>query len=242
MNENKNIKILFATFFFIFIIGAYYIGYMSAQLGLSAPFIPNKGVVREPSAPKDVPEMKLVEEVSPISLTGDEVSIGNQNSKYVMVTFTDFECPFCARFHPGLSAVQKATDAKLVFKHFPLSFHQNAKNFANMFECIAKNTDAQKAVAFADDLFAENLKSQGQIDLQGAKKIAYKYVNDQNLQNCSSDSSITIKIENHFKQGIELGIQGTPALYIMNTESGKAVRINGALDQSALQAEFDKIK
>lgn len=242
MNNNSNIKILLISFALISVIASYYIGYMSARLGLSAPFIPNAGVIKAPAGDEPTPEMKLVEEVSPIKLVGDEVSIGNQNSKYVMVTFTDFECPFCARFHPGLMAVQKATDAKLVFKHFPLSFHDNAKNFAVMFECIAKNSNSQNAITFADDLFAQNLKSQGQVTLDDAKNFASKFINQETLNSCNSDNDIALKIDNSFKQGIELGIQGTPALYIMNTESGKAVRINGALDKSALQAEFDKIK
>ena len=86
------------------------------------------------------------------------------------------------------------------------------------------------------------MKSQGQITLDDAKNFASKFINQETLNNCNSDNDIALKIDNSFKQGIELGIQGTPALYIMNTESGKAVRINGALDKSALQAEFDKIK
>lgn len=241
MNNNTGTKILLVSFALISVVASYYIGYMAARLGISAPFIPNNTVTREPAG-NETPEMKLVEDVSPIELVGDEVFVGNANSKYVMVTFTDFECPFCARFHPGLMALQKATDAKLVFKHFPLSFHANAKNYAVMFECIAKNSNSQNASAFADELFEQNLSSQGQITVDSVKKMAYKYINESTLNNCNSDSGIILKIDNSFKQGIELGIQGTPALYIMNTESGKAIRINGALDKDSLQAEFDKIK
>jgi len=242
MNSNNNLKILLVTFALISIVGAYYIGYLTARLGLSAPFIPNTGIVGNNQQPTEQPEMKLVEEVSPIELTGDEVFVGNPNSKMLLVTFTDFECPFCARFHPGLKALQESTDSKLVYKHFPLGFHANAKNFANLFECIAKNTSMNNADSFADQLFAENLKSQGQITLETAKTLAYKFINDQTIQNCSADTAINGKVDSHYNAGLELGIQGTPALYIINTESKKAVRINGALDKAALQTEFDKIK
>lgn len=243
MNSNNNLKILLVSFALFSIIGAYYIGYLTARLGLSAPFIPNTGIVGNNNQPQNnQPEMKLVEEVSPIELSGDEVFIGNPNSKMVLVTFTDFECPFCARFHPGLTDLQKSTNSKLVYKHFPLGFHANAKNFANLFECVAKNNSFTNAGTFSDELFAENLKLQGQITLDVAKKLANKFINDQTIQNCSNDSAINSKIDAHYNEGLQLGIQGTPALYIINTETKKAVRINGALDKSALTAEFDKIK
>jgi len=242
MNSNTNLKVLIITFVVVSLIGAYYIGYMSARLGLSAPFIPGGAIATNQPPTQEQPEMKLVEEVSPVEISGDEVFIGNPNSKMVLVTFTDFECPFCARFHPGLTELQKENDSKLVFKHFPLGFHANAKNFANMFECVAKNSSFNNAGIFAEELFTENLKSQGQITLDSAKKIANKFINEQAISNCSKDSSIISKIESNYNQGLELGIQGTPALYIMNTESNKAVRINGALDKASLQTEFDKIK
>jgi len=241
MNSNNNLKILLVSFALFSIVGAYYIGYLTARIGLSAPFIPAGAIANNQNPAQEQPEMKLVEEVSPISLSGDEVFIGDANSKMVLVTFTDFECPFCARFHPGLSQLQSETNSKLVFKHFPLGFHQYAKDFAVMFECVAKNSSSNNAAVFADELFAENLKLQGQITLESATNLANKFVNNNQINNCKSDSQITAKIDNHYNEGLSLGIQGTPALYIINTESNKAVRINGALDKASLQAEFDKI-
>jgi protein-disulfide isomerase len=196
MDNAKSLKILLIPFAVFTIIGAYYIGYMSARLGLSAPFIPNTGsAALGTNAQSPEPEMKLVEEVAPIQLNGDEVFVGDSNSKMVLVTFTDFECPFCARFHPGLTKLQKDTNSKLVFKHFPLGFHPNAKPFANLFECIAKNSSANNAEAFATQLFAENLKLQGQVSLDIAQKLAFNFINSQTAQNCSQDSAINNKID-----------------------------------------------
>jgi len=242
MNSNNNVKILLVSFALFSIVGAYYIGYLSARLGLPAPLIPAGAPMAGTTQQQpEQPEVKLVEEVAPIELKGDEVFVGDANSKITLVTFTDFECPFCARFHPGLTELQKSTNSKLVYKHFPLGFHQNAKPFANMFECIAKNSSFTNASTFADELFAENLKSQGQITLAAGKKLANKFINDQVIENCNNDNNINSKIDNHYSEGIKLGIQGTPALYMINNQSQKAVRINGALDGATLKAEFDKL-
>ena len=48
-----------------------------------------------------------------------------------IVEVSDFQCPFCARLAPTLSAVLKdpalRQRVRLVHKHFPLSFHNQAK-------------------------------------------------------------------------------------------------------------------
>lgn len=65
---------------------------------------------------------------------------GNKNARYVLIEYSDFECPFCKRFHP--TAQQLVTDYKgqlsWVYRHFPLPFHPSAQEFAESSECIAK--------------------------------------------------------------------------------------------------------
>jgi len=111
-----------------------------------------------------------------------------------------------------------------------------------MFECLAKNSGNQAAVNFADKLFAKNLETQGQITNKESFEIYAQYGSASQLDSCKQDNAISQKIIDSFNDGANLGIQGTPALYIMNTKTSKAVRINGALDQATLQAEFDKLK
>jgi protein-disulfide isomerase len=54
---------------------------------------------------------------------------GNANAPVTVVVFADFECPHCKQEAPGLrKAVQQYRgQAKLVFKHFPLSMHDRAQ-------------------------------------------------------------------------------------------------------------------
>lgn len=54
---------------------------------------------------------------------------GNPNAVLTLVEFTDLECPYCAQIAPVLDSVAKAypNDVKVVFKHFPLSFHPKAR-------------------------------------------------------------------------------------------------------------------
>ena len=57
---------------------------------------------------------------------------GNQSAPLTLVQFSDYQCPFCKRAHE--SFVEKIFDdpvlkdkVKVVFKHFPLSFHKAAR-------------------------------------------------------------------------------------------------------------------
>ena len=45
-----------------------------------------------------------------------------------MVEFSDFQCPFCSRAVPAVKELEKdfGRDVRLVWKHLPLPFHQNA--------------------------------------------------------------------------------------------------------------------
>ena len=62
---------------------------------------------------------------------------GNENAKVTLVEFSDFECPYCARFTPTIEKILTEYKDKIRFtyRHFPLSFHQNAVKAAEAFEC-----------------------------------------------------------------------------------------------------------
>jgi len=51
---------------------------------------------------------------------------GNKNAPITIVEFVDFQCPFCARFHPPLNEVLKAYPKKVnyIVKNFPHDIHQ----------------------------------------------------------------------------------------------------------------------
>ena len=62
---------------------------------------------------------------------------GDKNAKVSLVEFSDFECPYCARFFPTVEQVlaNYGDKVKFTFRHFPLSFHANAQKAAEAFEC-----------------------------------------------------------------------------------------------------------
>ncbi|HOU89518.1 MAG TPA: thioredoxin domain-containing protein [Polyangiaceae bacterium] len=53
---------------------------------------------------------------------------GAVNAPVVIQVFADFQCPFCARLRPTLAELERAYPGKLkiVWRHLPLSFHEDA--------------------------------------------------------------------------------------------------------------------
>jgi protein-disulfide isomerase len=60
---------------------------------------------------------------------GSSYILGDPKAPVTIVEFSDMQCPYCGRFHPALKDVVKAYPGKVkvMFKHFPLGFHQMAR-------------------------------------------------------------------------------------------------------------------
>ena len=79
---------------------------------------------------------------------------GNRNSKFALVEYSDFQCPYCKRFMP--TANQLLTEYKnfmWVYRQFPLTqLHPNAQKMAEASECAAKLGGNDAFWAYADKL------------------------------------------------------------------------------------------
>ncbi len=89
------------------------------------------------------------------AVTADDNILGNENARIVLVEYSDFECPFCGRFHPTAKQVldEFGDSVALVYRHFPLSFHPNAQQAAEASECVAKEGGNEAFWSYADSLF-----------------------------------------------------------------------------------------
>ncbi|MFA5106626.1 MAG: DsbA family protein, partial [Candidatus Micrarchaeia archaeon] len=96
---------------------------------------------------------------------------GGQDAKVVIVEYSDFQCPFCVRVFPTTQQIlqEYGDKVKFYFKHFPLSFHQNAQKAAEAYECAL---DQRKGWEYHDTLFANSQADGTGLNVADLKKYA----------------------------------------------------------------------
>ena len=134
-----------------------------------------------------------------------------KDPKLTIVEFTEFQCPYCSRIAPVMKELnQKYPDKiKFVYKHFPLSFHSNAKAAA------AASIAAHKQGKFWEFRYALAPHSRELSDstyLAVAKEIGLDV--EKFKKEMALDSAMEARIDKDFQLGVQVGVQGTPNFYI----------------------------
>jgi protein-disulfide isomerase len=86
-------------------------------------------------------------------------TLGPDDATFVIREFSDFQCPFCARYALEVVPVLKETllargDVRFEYHHFPLtSIHANAQPAAEAAECVTEVNDPEAFWVYHDALF-----------------------------------------------------------------------------------------
>lgn len=159
---------------------------------------------------------------------------GSQNPIVTIIVFDDFECPFCAQHHESLIGIltEYPTEVGIITKHFPVSQrHPNARKAAEAFEC-ALDQGEDFGFVLGDIMFA----NQEDLSVSVLKSHAAKLGMDSvKFNNCLDSEEKASFVESDFKEGIRLGITGTPTSYVNGQE------IEGALPYSQFKQLIDSL-
>jgi protein-disulfide isomerase len=160
---------------------------------------------------------------------GSAPTKGPKSAKVTIVTFSDFQCPFCSRVNPTMEEIEKTYKDKvrIAFKHLPLSFHDKAQGAAEA--SMAAHAQG-KFWEMHDKLFA----NQGALDrasLDGyAKDLG---LNVAQFKAALDSGKYADYVKQDAAQASRIGATGTPAFYI----NGK--KLSGAQPFAAFKTEID---
>lgn len=178
-----------------------------------------------------------------ITLTGRPVR-GSKEAKVVVVSFDDFECPFCARLHQTLFPLllkEYGDRVQFVYKDYPLSdIHPWATHAAIDANCLG----AQSADSYWD--FADHIHgNQAEVNSEKGREAQFAVLdrlaieqgerhglNGNDLQSCiraqNDDQIITSK-----REGASIGVDATPTVFV-NGE-----KVYGAASVGEIRAAID---
>lgn len=168
---------------------------------------------------------------------------GNPDAQIYLVEYSDYQCPFCARFHDIPKQITEASGGKVAWawKHFPLTaIHPEARPAAIAGECVFRLGGAEKFWSYSDTLIA----NQGQLSENLYKLEATKLgLNAQQFATCLKDTEVAAEVDKNTAEGEELGVSGTPSTFVVKNENGKLTvleNINGALPKETVESIVSK--
>lgn len=143
--------------------------------------------------------------------TAGSPSHGPGSAPVTLVEFSDFQCPYCARFFSTLRQVldKYGPQVRLIYRNFPLlQIHPYAEKAAEAGLCAA---DQGHFWDMHDLMF----QTQGQLkeeDLKG--KAAQLKLNMESFNSCLDSGQHAEQVKQDLYAGSKLGVTGTPALFI----------------------------
>lgn len=153
-------------------------------------------------------------------VAGDAPFTGGADAKVTIVEFSDFQCPFCSKGANIMNALKKkyGNKIKIVFKNFPLPFHNHAMKAAEAALCIHEQ-DNKKFWGAHDAMFADQTKLDREGLINTAKKLKVKM---DSFTKCLDSGKYTAKVAETMEEGKSVGVKSTPTFFV----NGKM--INGA--------------
>lgn len=196
--------------------------------------------VQPQNAPPERPEQNL-DAIPPV--TDKDHILGSKNADVVLVEYSDFECPYCKRFHPTMQQVTKEYGSKVawVYRHYPLGFHANAQKEAEATECANELGGNEAFWKYAEKIFERTTSNGMGFALDQLVPLATEIgLDGSKFKQCLNSGKYTQHIKEDMEGGAKAGIQGTPGTAIIG-KNGKKEFIGGALPYEQIKPLIDKV-
>ena len=206
-------------------------------------------VVKDPRpevTPPDQPPKPAGPDLSNINpVTAEDHVRGNPDAPIVIVEYSDYDCPFCQRFHDTMNQVMSEygddDQVAWVYRHLPLpQLHPNATKVAVAAECVARLSNNEGFWKFSDLAFGERGPSGGTDMARLAEFATMAGVSDEAAFNTCVDNEETLgDVQTDASNANQIGGNGTPYSVIMKGDNRQV--INGAQPYPQVKAQIDAL-
>ena len=169
--------------------------------------------------------------------TDDDAVLGDEDAPVTIIEFSDYECPFCARFWsqtlPSLKSNYIDTGkVNLVYRDLPLPFHANAQKAAEAAECAG---DQDRYWDMHDAIFGNN----DDLSISAMKSHAVSMSLDTaEFNSCLDSGKYEGEVNSDLSDAGKYGASGTPTFFIGNDDDGY-VKVVGAQPYAVFQQVID---
>ena len=193
------------------------------------------------TAPKEIDNTNKIQPV-----TADDHIRGSLEAPIKIVEFSDFDCPFCTRFHDVMNNISEkysGDEVAWVYRQFPLEqLHPEAPVVALASECVAELGGNTAFWSFADSYMdargGGNSSKHSDLILKIATDVG---LNKKDFSDCVSSGRLKDEVQADADDAVETGGRGTPWSILIGP-SGKTYPINGSLPQQAVEQMIELAK
>ena len=142
--------------------------------------------------------------------SSDDPYIGAENAEITIVQFAEYQCPYCSTVNQEIDKVIEAYPGKvkMVFRDFPLSFHQDAVPAA-----IAANCAGEQGKYW--DMYKILMANQSALKPSNLTSYASSLGLDMSKWNtCIVDPKQQAEVEGDLQDGLAAGVNGTPSFFV----------------------------
>jgi protein-disulfide isomerase len=196
-----------------------FIGYIIGRFELTTITIKNDQTAPAKNTVNEVQNTNTEATVNQVVASADDDPfIGQEEAAITIIDFSDYQCPFSAKFYSEILP-QLKTDyiqtgkVKYVFRDFPLNIHPKAQYAHYAAECAKEQSkywemhdilfEKQKEWSEAEDLVETFTLYAGEIKL-----------NTVNFKNCMTSETYKDEVAKDREDGISYGVKGTPTIII----------------------------
>ncbi len=188
------------------------------------------------------PPADTTSKIDPV--TADDHVKGNRDAKIMIVEYSDYDCPFCSRFHDTMKVVTEKYGENIgwVYRHFPLEqLHPQAPAVALAAECVAELGGNDAFWKFTDDYVA--LRGSGDKtphDTLIPQLVVEAGVNQAAFTECFNTGRHVDAVEADMADAVETGGRGTPWSILIGPD-GKTYPINGAQSAPVIEQLIESV-
>lgn len=170
------------------------------------------------------------QKVRPVSAQRDHI-FGNAKAPISLIEYSDFECPFCKRFHRMPKKLVAAYKGKVnwVYRHFPLKIHNpGAQKQAEASECAREFGGTDAFWKYTDAIYTRTRSNGRGFALDALKPLAIELgLDGARFQKCLESGKHAERVLEDFQEGRRSGVTGTPTTIILNNQTGDARFVAG---------------
>ncbi len=175
----------------------------------------------------------------------DDHVYGNAAAPVTLIEYSDFECPYCKRFHDVAKQLVDRSGGKvdMVYRHFPLDFHNpGAEKEAEASECVAELGGNAAFWKFTDAIYARTRSNGKGFPVENLPPLAIELGLDKDaFQKCLDSGRMAARVRHDLETGVKAGVQGTPGNILRNNRTGEVLAVHGAQPYERLNEAVQKL-